>query len=194
MKIEDIGMYPEYKKKAFDIVLLKKIILYFFLITSLITLIVNLAIGGKMWFLYVIGGQAVFWFVFMSDAMVESGILRKVVQIAIVVSLFLFLVDQMAGNSGWAINVVIPIICFSAVIALSIIFFIQFKRRLTNILYFYVYLILGLFSILLGFVGVIKISWPWIVLASCSLASLILTIVLYRGQIIHEFKKKFHMR
>lgn len=194
MKIEDTGMYPEYKRKAFDIVLMKRIILAVFLTAAFVTGLVNLLVGGKLWFLYVWGGEIVFWFVFLSDAMIESGILRKIVQTAIVVSLFLFLVDFMADNIGWAINIVIPIVCFSGVIAASVFFFIDFKRRLTNILYFYVYIIAGLFSIILGFVGVIKITWPWIVLASCSLASLLLTIILYRGQIIHEFKKKFHMR
>ncbi|MGI6711040.1 MAG: DUF6320 domain-containing protein [Bacilli bacterium] len=194
MKIEDTSMYPEYKRKAFDIVLMKRIILAVFVTAAFVTGLINLLVGGKFWFLYVWGGEIVFWFVFLSDAMIESGILRKIVQSAIVISLFLFLVDFISGYRGWAINIVIPIVCFSAVIIASIFFFIHFKRRLTNILYFYVYIILGLFSIILGFAGVIKITWPWIVLASCSLVSLLLTVILYRGQIIHEFKKKFHMR
>lgn len=194
MKIEDTTMYPEYKKKVVDIVLYRKIVMISFFIVACISLLINIIIGGKFWFLYVVGGELVFWFVFMSDAMVESGALRRIVRATVVISLFLFLVDYMAENHGWAVNIVIPVLCFTSAIVLSILFFIQFKRGLTNILYFYFYITLGSFSILLGLFGIVKLTWPWIVLASCSLFALILTVILYRGQIFHEFKKKFSMR
>ena len=69
MKIEDTGMYPEYKRKAFDIVLMKRIILAVFLTAAFVTGLVNLLVGGKLWFLYV---WQCFWFVFIC-AMIESG-------------------------------------------------------------------------------------------------------------------------
>lgn len=194
MKIEDIGMYPEYKKKVVDIVLYRRIVLYTFLIAAAVAALVNLLVGGKLWFLYVVGGELVFWFVFMSDAMVESGALRRIVRATIVISLFLLLVDYMAENAGWAVNIAIPVLCFTSALVLSILFFIQFKRGLTNILYFYVYITFGSFSILLGLFGIVKLTWPWIVLASSSLVALLLSVILYRGQIVHEFKKKFNTR
>ena len=69
MKIEND--YPLLKRKLNKFLLIRKIIILLFLISTITVVIVNLLVGGKLWMLYVIGGEVIFYFAFLNYPLKE---------------------------------------------------------------------------------------------------------------------------
>ena len=62
MKIEND--YPLVYKKINRFLFIRKVTLIIFLLGLITCFIVNICVGGKLWFLYVLGGEIIFYYAF----------------------------------------------------------------------------------------------------------------------------------
>ncbi len=194
MKIDNVDSYPVIKKKIFNIQLFRYILLGFLALAYIACFIVNVSVGGAPWHLYVLVGEWLFWTLIVSRSLVEAGLIRRLINVTIVTCLLLALLDGFSGNTGWAINMVIPIIFFSVLIVSSLYFSVRFKRQKQNFFLLFAFTIGSLIAITLGLVKLIDLKWPLIVLGSYALAFIILAVILFRKSLLHELRKRFHIK
>lgn len=194
MKIDNTDMYPAIKKKIFSARLFRYIILGVLALAYIVCFIVNISVGGPPWHLYVLVGEWLFWTLMVSRSLVEAGLIRRLINVAIVTCLLLALLDGFSGNTGWAVNMVIPIIFFSVLIVSSLYFSVYFKRQKHNFFLMFSFTIGSLIAITLGLCNLIDLKWPLIVLGSYALAFIILAAILFRKSLLHELRKRFHIK
>ena len=92
MKIKN--SYPEIKKKINKFLLIKKIIVIIFAITFITSLIVNLSTGGKLWSIYVLFAEIIFYFAILNRPLIDNVMIRRVSLLAGIVMAYLYTIDK----------------------------------------------------------------------------------------------------
>src|SRR5574344_653016 len=112
MKIEND--YPKIKKSVNKFLIFRKVILIIFLISIVSSTIINLSIGGKMWMLYVIGGEIIFYFAFLNKPLIDNTFVKRFTKVVLIICAYLYLIDVL-DETHWSYYV-ITIIGFSILI------------------------------------------------------------------------------
>lgn len=162
-----------------------------FLLAGYICLLIDLLTGGSPWSLIVIGGLMVVWVIFFYQPQVENTLTKKFCDSALVICLFLFLLDGVVGG-GWS-GFVVPIVFFGDLILIGGFFLFSFHKRKRDFLPFFELLMIGMVSTLTALIGFRRLNWPMIVVGSVSLGLLVLTFALFWREITREIRKKFHV-
>ena len=191
MKLENTNLYPDYKKPPMTYGRVKKLVFLTLIFSFLVCLIVNLAVGGKPWCLYVLGSEVLFWVTFFSGGLIEFNIVQKFLHIVISVCLFLLLIDFLSGFAGWSILMAVPVVYFGAMVIASISFLAEFKRKRQNFLLLYLMFFASVVVLIISIAGVIEYRWPLIVLGSYSAAVIAVTLIWFRKAFLNELKKKW---
>ena len=190
MKIEND--YPKIKKSVNKFLIFRKVILIIFLISIVSSTIINLSIGGKMWMLYVIGGEIIFYFAFLNKPLIDNTLVKRITIIVLIACAYLYLIN-IIEDEHWS-YFVINIICFSLIIIQLILLLIERKLQNGKFIPIFVCSICSVIFCLLAVTKVVKINWPIIVLGSLGLFVLLILFIFYRKPIINELKRYYSIK
>ena len=190
MKIEND--YPTIKTKINKLLLARKVILLIFLISTITVVAVNLAVGGKLWMLYVIGAEIIFYFAFLNYPLIDSSLVKRVTVTLFLICAYLYLIDFI-NHTKWS-YFVIGIVAFSIILIQLLIFFLGINYQRKKLIPLFITSIGSLIYCILSICGVVKLNWPIIVLGSLSLVALLILFIFYYKSITIELKKYFNLK
>lgn len=185
--------YPYVKRRFFTIGRLRSWLFWLFAAVFLACFIVNICVGGKPWCLYVLGGELLLWMLVVDLPLIENSWLDWATSALLGSAAYLVLLDVCGGLGGWS-RFVVPVLCFALLIVQGTLFFVFFRSRRINSLPMYFLIVAGLWAILGAILGLNEMNWPTIVLGSLSLALLLVSFIIFRGDLLRELKKRFHLR
>ncbi len=190
MKIEND--YPTIKAKINKFLLARKIILFIFLISIITVVIVNLAVGGKLWMLYVIGGEVIFYFAFLNQPLIDSSLVKRVTVTLFLICAYLYLIDFI-NDTEWS-YFVIGILAFSIILIQLLILFLGINYQKKKLIPLFMTAIISTIYFVLSLFDIVKINWPIYVLGGVSLAALLILFVFYYKSVKIELEKYFSLK
>ena len=190
MKIEN--NYPDIKKKVNKFLIFRKIMLIIFLIASVVSIIVNLAVGGKKWMFYVMGGEAIGYFAILYNPLIDNTLLNRITVLMFIICAYLYLIDWIEKTSFSYF--VISILSFSIILIQILIFFLEFRNQKKRFIPIFLTALGSIIFCLLAIIKVVELNWAIIVLGSLGLAVLIMLFSFYFKDITSEIKKYFSLR
>lgn len=169
------------------------ILLWPFLITAYSLPIVNLIVGGPLWFVVVLYALFMVWELLFNVDLVELNRISQFIKLIVHSSILLALIDIFL-SPGWALEV-ISIVAFSALAVSGVLFFTDLKRQKQNMLPFIILIFLTMIGAILGLIlSNYKNYWALIVMGAISLALFVGCILVLKTELITEFKKRMHIK
>ncbi len=190
MKIEND--YPLIKKKLNKYLIFRRIMLLLFLVSAVTVIIVNLAVGGKYWMLYVIGGEIIFYYAFLNFPLIDSSLVKRLTVVLFQICGYLYIIDFI-NKTKWS-YFVIGIVAFSIVLIQLLLFFLSFNYQKKKVVTLFITTICSIIYFILSLCGIVKINWPIIVLGSVSLFALLILFIFYHKTVIIELRKYFNLK
>ncbi|NDV45838.1 hypothetical protein D0T49_02075 [Paludibacter sp. 221] len=161
------------------------------IILTIISVVVNIAVGGIPWSLYVITGIYLFYKIFLSRNLVEANLIQRFLSVVITVCLLMIII-RLISTEALNVQIVIPNILFGALVVSGGFYFYDFQSQKSHILPIIFTIGVAIFSIAILFFLFGIIRWPMIVLGGVSLFIIVFSLLFYRKSIIAEIKKKIH--
>lgn len=186
--------YPGFKGKFRPGKNLVKRILWFMSITStIILLIINFLTGfDQMWSLIPIGGIIFFWIFMTVGIFSKHNIAFKLFVLTMATIGFVYMIDALSEQEGWALNYVMPLLLFSCNIAISLIILVKRINYRDYISYLLLIVLLSILPIALILLDIITITWPSILSIAFAIFILLFIIFFFPKSIKDEIKKRFH--
>lgn len=182
--------YPKIQKEVNKFLKFRRITLLIFLFSIIVCTIVNLSVGGKLWMLYVIGAEIIFYFAVLNRPLIDNTFVKRFTILVFIICAYLYLID-IIEKTHWS-YFVITIIGFAIIIIQSILYFTAFKYQRKKFIPMFWTCIFSVIFCLLAIVKVVKMNWPTIVLGSLGLALIIVMFTIFRKTIVSELKKYFN--
>ena len=155
--------------------------------------IVNLSIGGPLWFVIALLSIYMIWTLVLSPDLVEYNRTSQSIKIVVFSCILLTLIDVLLAP-GWAAFVV-PIVCFSGLAFVATLFFTDLETQKHNMLpltLFIFFAIIG--SSLYLSIWHEKDFWPFIVLDALSVVLLVSFIIILGADFRREMERRFHLK
>ena len=185
--------YPEISKRKHNRRRFLKLMKWIFILLALASIIVNICIGGVLWFPVALMGLFMIWNLILSIDLVEYNRISQFIKATIYSCVLMALIDIFLV-SGWALDV-ISIVSFASVIISGILFFTDFNRQKQNMLPMFYLIVIALIWSMVGLFSALEVmSWPLIVLGGVTLLLLAVIIITLRGDFIRELKCRFHLK
>ena len=192
MNMKIIRAYPEVTPKINKMILFRNIMIILSLVAIIVCFIVNIATGGKLWFLYVLGGIVIFYVSFLNKPLIEDTFVKRFTTIIFVFCGYLYLINYIEKTT-WS-YFVITIICFSVLIFQAIIFLSLYDFQKKQIIPIFWTTLTSVVLMILALFNVLTLNWPVIVLGSIAIFLLLLFFTIFRKNIIKELKKYFYIK
>lgn len=190
MKIEIT--YPPKKRRLLEQREIIRIAKWPFLFAAYICPIINLVTGGAAWSLIVLWSLWMVWSLVLAPDMVEYNRISQVIKLVTDASILLILIELLLVG-GWAIEVV-PIVCFSGLAVVGVLFFADLDRQKQNMLPMLLFIAASLVCSLIGLACWREESrWALAVMGAFAAALLIACFSVISGDMVREFKKRFHV-
>ena len=155
---------------------------------------VNLILpSGGWWFLFVVCGILSFWVSLALVLKKRMNIPKTILWQVGVLSLLAYCWDRFTGFQGWSLNYVLPILCTSAMVAMSVIAKVKKLDIQNYILYLVIDCIFGILSFTLLSAGRTKQVIPS---AICFASTIIFlaALFLFQGKaLLAEIQRRFHL-
>ena len=164
-----------------------------FLLSAAASLIVNLAVAGPLWGVIAVLVLYIVWTMILSPDLVEYNRVSQSIKSVAWVSILLALIDILIVHS-FALFV-IPIVCFSGLVVCIVLFFTNIQTQKHNMLpliLFEVVSVIGSTIVLCLWKNVN--NWPYIVLLSLSVLSLLSMVIVLGRDFRIEIKRRFHIQ
>lgn len=190
MKIDND--YPQIKSEVHKFLKFRKITLIIFLLSIIVSTIVNLSVGGKKWMFYVIGGEIVFYYAFLNKPLIDNSFVKRFTVVVFIICAYLYMID-IIENTNWS-YFVINIIAFSIIVIQLLLFFIEVKSQKKKFIPLFLTSVGSVIFCILAITNVVEINWPVIVLGSLGIFSLLILFVFYRKIIIKDLKKYYSVK
>lgn len=188
MKVKET--YPVPKKWHSGRLLLMTICKWLFLFSGFICVVVNVCTGGNAWCLVVIWSMWLIWAQLVSPDMVEYNRISQAVKLVVNTCVLLALINFFLVP-GWA-SAVVPIVCFSGLIAVALLFFTDFetqKQNMLPMLFFCTACLLAASIVLIVHHG--DVHWAVIVMGTLALSLLFSCIAKLGKAFLKECIKRF---
>ena len=179
--------YPIIKKRINRFFKIRKIILIIYVIALITSLIVNLSVGGRLWFIYVLGGEIITYHAFLSKPLIDNDLIKRVSILLLCIVIYLYLID-LVNTTNWS-YIVINIISFSLIILQFIFFFINYENHKNKIILMLITDLVSVILFILSLFNVLPLNWAVIVMGSLGSLSLILLFTFYFKTTILELRK-----
>ena len=183
--------YPLIYKKINRFLLIRKIVLIVYFISLLASIITNLIIGGRLWFIYVLGGELITYYAFFSKPLINNQIIKRITILILVIIIYLKMID-LVNKTNWS-NLVIDIITFSLLLLQIIFFFVNYDQHKNKIILIFFTSLFSVFFCLLAILKIFAINWAVIVVGSVGLFNLIILLIFYFKTTTLELKKYFSL-
>ncbi len=184
--------YPKITPQISKMILFRRIMIVLSSIAVVVCFIVNIATGGKLWFLYVLGGSIIFYLSFLNKPLIEDTFIKRMTVVIFVICGYLYLIDFIE-KTDWS-YFVITIICFSVLIFQAVIFLSLYELQKKQIIPIFYTTLASVVLMILALFNVLTLNWPIIVLGSIAVFLLILFFTIFRKNIIKELKKYFYIK
>lgn len=185
--------YPSVKKGSKNRRRMLSILRWPFLFVSIAAIAVNIAVEGPLWGVIAVLALYVVWRLILSPDLVEYNRMSQSIKIVTWVSILLALIDILIVHS-FALFV-IPIVCFSGLVVCIVLFFTNIQTQKHNMLpliLFEVVSVIGSTIVLCLWKNVN--NWPYIVLLSLSVLSLLSMVIVLGRDFRIEIKRRFHIQ
>lgn len=174
--------------------LLFKILIFLSIVGGCGSVLANIfLIKGSMWSVIVLASIFYFWSTLNTAVRQKHSISKKILYQVIVLSLLVFAIDRSTKYDGWSLNYVIPSIQSSAMLAVTILAFIQRFRFGEYIIHIVVMALLGIIPLILLLLGWVDIVWPSYLCLFVSAVSTIAVAVFGTREAKDELQKRFHI-
>ena len=164
-----------------------------FLLAAYLCPVVNISTGGRAWSVVVLYSLHIVWSLVLSPAVIQYNRISQFIKLTVKSCILLILVDALL-SPGWAAEVV-PIVCFSGLILVGLLFFTDRERQRHNVLPL---LLLSAAAFLAAVAGLIFLRdcsrWPLAVMGALALALLVSLAIAFEGGPAQELRKLFHTR
>ena len=182
--------YPQPRRTQYVLDRLRRWTLHCMVFGFLTCLIVNVAVGGFPWCLYVFTGEFIFYVAFMHQDPADESFLQRFFRTSTLVCALLLLIEHLQSGSRWASGVAVPMTYLGMLCVSSLLYFLQFGKQKQNLLPY--------FEMVLGAVAVAILHWqmspgphwPGIALISYAGAMVVLPALLLRRPLWLEVRKK----
>lgn len=155
---------------------------------------VNLILpSGGWWFLFVVCGIISFWISLALVLKKKTNIPKTVLWQVGILSVLAYIWDRFTGCRGWSLNFVLPILCTSAMVAMSVIAKIQKLEIQNYIFYLVIDCIFGILSFTLLVIGRTTEVIPS---AICFASTIIFlaALLIFQGKALRaEIQRRFHL-
>ena len=185
--------YPSVKKGSKNRRRMLSILRWPFLFVSIAAIAVNIAVEGPLWGVIAVLTLYVVWRLILSPDLVEYNRMSQSIKIVTWVSILLALIDILIVHS-FALFV-IPLVCFSGLVVCIVLFFTNIQTQKHNMLpliLFEVVSVIGSTIVLCLWKNVN--NWPYIVLLSLSVLSLLSMVIVLGRDFRIEIKRRFHIQ
>lgn len=190
MKLEN--SYPDAYKRINKFIKARKIILIIYLIILIAAFVINLSIGGRLWFIYVLGGELITYYAFLNKPLIDNMFMKRLVFLLVVIILYLYSID-LVNTTNWSYKV-IDILSFSLLILELLFFFINYEHHKNKIILMFFTSIFSCVFCFFAIIGIIHINWAIIVTGSLGLFTLILLFTFYYKVTKLELQKYFSLK
>lgn len=164
-----------------------------FLFAALICPVMNLVTGGKAWSVIVLWSLFMAWFTLISPDLVEYNRISQVIKLIVYAGILLILIDWLL-TPGWAVEVV-PIVCFSGLAVVGVLFFTDIERQKQNMLPMLLLIFICLLSAVVGlFVWREETRWALAVMGVFAFSLLVGCISVLGTGFLRELQKRFYTR
>lgn len=165
--------------------------MFIFLAAGYICPIINICNGGKPWSIVVDWSLWLIWCTVFTRPLVENNLMSRTVHFLFNSAILLVLID-VCISSGWA-GFVVPLVCFSLLVLLGVLFFVGLAKQHQNLMPMLWIITGSLVSLIVAATGWLKMNWPTIVLGSTAFALLLAALIILRKEFFAELKKRFHV-
>ena len=164
-----------------------------FIIWTILSILINLIIGGLWLSLIVVFGLYIVWHLILEIDLVEYNRISQFIKATIYSCILMFLIDTFLIG-GWALDV-ISIVSFASVIISGLLFFTDLNRQKQNMLPMLFLMFIAIVWSIVGLLSALEIkSWTLIVLGSVTIALLCAIIITLRGDFLREIKCRLHIK
>ena len=190
MKLEND--YPLIYKKINLFLKVRKIIIILYLIALVASVTTNLIVGGKLWCIYVLGGELITYYAFFDRPLINNVIVKRITILLFIIILYLKAID-LVNSTNWS-YLVIDIITFSLLLLQIIFFFVNYEQHKNKIILMFITSFCSVIFCLMAILKIFPINWAVIVTGSIGLFTIILLLVFYLKATILELKKYFSLK
>jgi len=182
--------YPVIYKKINRFLKVRKIVIIIYLIGLIASVIVNLSVGGRMWSIYVLGGELITYYAFFDKPLIDNVLIKRIVLLFLIIFGYLYAIDKI-NSTHWS-GFVIDILFFSLLIIELLFFFVHYNYHKNKII---IMLMTSIFSIAFCvFKAIRSINWAIIVTGSLGLFIILMLFTFYYKTTILEIKKYFSIK
>lgn len=184
--------YPKIQKRVNKFLLIRRILVVIFIISFLVSLIINLSVGGKLWCMYVFFGELLLYFAFLSKPLIDNVLVKRISILLLIIIVYLYTIDKI-NDTNWSI-IVIDILCFSLLILQLVFFFLDYTYYKNKIIIMFLTSVFSCVFCLLGILKLISINWALIVTGGIGLLNLLVLLTFYFKYTVLELKKYFSLK
>lgn len=164
------------------------------LIISLTSLIINQFVTRNFkWSLLVIAGVIYTWLTVMNSIKKNVNIAARVMLQVILIDILCVALDCIIGYKGWSFTIAIPISIITANVTMLILLMCTFKIYTRYIIYQLIIFAWSMIPFILCLIGLVPFNILTIIATPIAIASLLITIILFRKEVNEEMKKRFHI-
>ena len=171
-----------------------KILVFLSILAAVTSATINVILPQKGWWsLFVIAGIVCMWLIIFAAAKRRKNIIKNIFFQVVFISVLAILWDVLSGWNRWSVEFVIPILCVSATIAISIIAKVMNLYFEDYIVYVMLNALFSIISIILLLSGVIHIILPSLVCIAANIVSMSALMIFEGGSLIGELKRRLHL-
>jgi hypothetical protein len=186
--------YPDIPTTYQQFHMLFRILLFATVSAAVIAVAVNLLLEGTgAWSIFVVGGVVCLWLCLSLAMKKRKNIPKGVLYQVFLVSVISIIWDVSNGWYKWSVNYVVPILCFTAMVAMAVLAKVLAWRLENMIIYFCVDGIFGIVPIIFYFAKVLTVPYPSVICTVGSIISMV-AIVVFRGdRVWAELKRRMNL-
>ena len=190
----EVLSYPDLSKKVVRYNIIWRALLVLSIMAGSICLTINWLTNRDFWWSLLVIVSILYIWITVGTAIRRRTKIGFNILVQVINLLFLVIfIDIFAGNKGWALNYVVPLLFVTAMVCDSVIVVIRRAYVGVSILGFLLVALLGFLPIFLNVMKLTTILWPALASALCSAISLI-SIFLFAGQVTkNELIKRFRI-
>lgn len=185
--------YPSSEIDSRQYHFVKRLLIFLSVIAAGTSVVINfLTYDGFLWSLITIAGVLYLWAVISHSVANHINIASKILVQAFLGSLFIVLIDYLAGYRGWSVDYVIPSIFSAADIAVLIIILINRMDWRNYLLYQFTIALLGFAPLILYLINLSHSPVLVIICTSLSALSLLGTVIFGDKTVKSELRRRLH--
>ena len=187
------GFYPSYNK--FNILRLRyNLFILSASLTCIVSTILNIFIfNNTFWSLLIIGTSFYIWFFINHTIHSNSSLGERVFCNFLVVSIILFISDQIIGTGSLSLDYIIPILVIGILFSINMIVFIYKFKWKDYFVYHIIFSLICISSFIYYLFLETSITWAWLIAIYFSILSLLFMSVRFYKKLKIEIQKRLHI-